>query len=58
MRWSTQGEHWADEAGACLISECEAFLSGSYAEFLEERGKEVPPWAWLNLGALRRPRRT
>ena len=28
--------------------ECEAWLSGEWAEYLAAHGEEVPPWAWLN----------
>ncbi len=32
-----------------LVSECEAFLNGTLAEYWEERGIAVPVWAWTNL---------
>ncbi|MHB1504096.1 MAG: hypothetical protein ACYCTL_08110 [Acidimicrobiales bacterium] len=32
-----------------LVAECEAFLSGGYAECLEDLGLAVPGWAWTNL---------
>ena len=32
-----------------VADECEAFISGSYAEFLAERGGDVPTWAVLNV---------
>lgn len=32
-----------------LIPEIEALLCGDYVEYLERRGRHVPPWAWLNL---------
>ena len=31
-----------------VAAECEAFLSGSYVEYLERRGQRIPEWAWLN----------
>jgi hypothetical protein len=31
-----------------LVRECESFLSGRYATFLESRGLPVPDWAWLS----------
>lgn len=34
----------ADDIGA----ECEAFLHGSYAEYLASHGQDIPSWAWLN----------
>ena len=39
----------ADELGASLVEECEAFLDGRYAELLVARGEPVPYWGWLNL---------
>lgn len=38
-----------DLAGGILTMECEAFLNGTLAEFLEERGTSVPVWTWTNL---------
>ena len=35
--------------GEVLGLECEAFLSGSLAEFWDDRGVVVPVWAWMNL---------
>ena len=32
-----------------LVSECEAFLAGDYAERLRRRSQPVPAWAWTNL---------
>lgn len=32
-----------------LVSDCEAFLAGRFAEHLEARGERVPEWAWSNL---------
>jgi hypothetical protein len=32
-----------------LAAECEAFLSGGYTEYLEDRGAPIPAWAWTNL---------
>ncbi len=32
-----------------LVRECDAFLSGTLAEYLDEQGKVVPVWAWTNL---------
>lgn len=32
-----------------LVSECEAFLRGRYAETLVARDADVPVWAWTNL---------
>lgn len=32
-----------------LAAECEAFLSGGYTKYLEDRGGPIPVWAWTNL---------
>ena len=32
-----------------LVVECEAFLCGSYAQYLEGKNLRVPDWAWLNV---------
>jgi hypothetical protein len=47
-----------------ILPELEALLRGTYVEYLERRGHDVPPWAWINLlahgtdEALRRASRT
>ena len=33
---------------AGVAAACEAYLSGAYRQFLEEQGRPVPAWAWLN----------
>jgi hypothetical protein len=39
-----------NEAGSSiLVSECEAYLSGTLAEYWDEKGVLVPVWAWTNL---------
>lgn len=38
-----------DTAGEALALECEAYLTGTLAEYLEERGTSVPVWTWTNL---------
>ena len=44
------GEETADAVSdGNLVSECEAFLLGTYAEFLEARSQSVPAWAWTNV---------
>ena len=36
--------------GASVVAmECEAFLTGTLAEYWDERGTVVPVWAWTNL---------
>ena len=32
-----------------LVLECEAFLSGQYAQCLRDSDRGVPAWAWLNV---------
>jgi hypothetical protein len=32
-----------------VLPELEALLRGAYVEYLERRGRPVPPWAWINL---------
>jgi hypothetical protein len=40
-----------DDHARCgtIVLECEAFLDGTLAEYWDDRGAAVPPWAWLNL---------
>ena len=44
------------EGDSVLVRECEAFLEGTLAEYLDEQGLVVPVWAWTNLLAARRGR--
>jgi hypothetical protein len=37
------------DRGENVVPELEALLGGTYAEYLERRGRRVPPWAWINL---------
>jgi hypothetical protein len=37
------------EGDGVLVTECEAFLDGTLAEYWDERGADVPVWAWTNL---------
>lgn len=60
--------HWGavalrhKRASQDLVDECEAFLTGRFAELIEAGEEEVPLWAWTNLlahgseGMLRRER--
>lgn len=43
------GQLQGDASGGVLAQECEAYLSGTLAEFWEQRGTAVPVWAWTNL---------
>ncbi|HWD54503.1 MAG TPA: hypothetical protein VG346_05240 [Acidimicrobiales bacterium] len=38
-----------DRDGAGLARECEAYLSGTLAEYWEAQGTAVPVWTWTNL---------
>ena len=44
-----QREHPKEDGDSVLVRECEAFLEGTLAEHLDERGIVVPVWAWTNL---------
>jgi hypothetical protein len=37
------------DRGENVVPEIEALLCGTYVEYLERRGRRVPPWAWINL---------
>ena len=37
------------QRGENVLPEIEALLGGTYVEYLEHRGRRVPPWAWINL---------
>jgi len=39
---------WNSPGASPIVSECESFLAGRYAEHLQSVGRTVPPWAWLN----------
>jgi hypothetical protein len=38
-----------DGGSSVLVTECEAFLDGTLAEYWEEKGMNVPVWAWTNM---------
>ena len=38
-----------DTACGTIALECEAFLDGTLAEYWDEKGIDVPVWAWMNL---------
>jgi hypothetical protein len=38
-----------------MIQECNVYLSGHYAEYLENRKRPVPDWAWLSILVHARP---
>jgi hypothetical protein len=37
------------ESSSVVVMECQAFLTGTLAEYWDERGTVVPVWAWTNL---------
>jgi hypothetical protein len=39
----------AGDGASVVAMECEAFLTGTLAEYWDERGTVVPVWAWTNL---------
>ena len=43
--------HGGDDYTRCgtIVLECEAFLDGTLADYWDDKGVSVPPWAWLNL---------
>jgi hypothetical protein len=41
--------------GRELVKECDVYLSGRYAEYLDTRSRPVPDWAWLSVLAHARP---
>jgi hypothetical protein len=43
------GKRQRELAEDILAGECEAYLNGALAEYLEERGTSVPVWTWTNL---------
>ena len=38
-----------DTAYGTIAIECEAFLTGSLAEYWDDKGMEIPVWAYMNL---------
>jgi hypothetical protein len=56
MRWSlSQGDRRFRRQERNLVQECEAYLSGHYADYLETRNERVPNWAWINVLAQANP---
>lgn len=49
MWWQLRGRRGQRRGDDDVAAECEAFLSGTYAYRLLERGCPVPPWAWINV---------
>ena len=46
MWWKKRGSNEPDPGG--VGEECEAWLAGTWAEFLADHGDPVPAWAWVN----------
>ena len=42
--WTTRSRLWEQ----ALVTECEAFLTGRYWQWLLENDCRVPAWAWVN----------
>ena len=40
-----------------LVKECDAYLAGQYADYLEAHHRPIPDWAWLGVLAHARPER-
>lgn len=49
--------HWRprDPVDGGLADECDAFLTGRYAEYRRDVGQPIPAWAWINELAHRDP---
>lgn len=49
--WRVQGvqKSGQDTAYGTIAGECEAFLGGSLAEYWDDKGMEIPVWAYMNL---------
>jgi hypothetical protein len=45
-----------DTRSGTVVRECEAFLDGTLAEYWDDKGMDVPAWAWTNLLAHGTPR--
>lgn len=39
---------WSRPGTSSIVSDCERFLAGRYAQHLQSEGRTVPHWAWLN----------
>jgi hypothetical protein len=39
-----------------LVQECDVYLSGHYANYLESRNENVPNWAWMSVLARADPK--
>jgi hypothetical protein len=50
-----RGEERTKRRGRHLARECEAYLSGDYAQYLDRRDRRIPNWSWISLLAHARP---
>ena len=48
-RRPTHADHRPGRKERRLVRECEIYLAGAYAEFLDSKDRRVPNWAWLNV---------
>lgn len=48
MWWKKRAPKEPGDQDRGLGDECEAWLAGTWAEYLSGRGEPVPRWAWLN----------
>jgi hypothetical protein len=49
-RWYAE-QSVGEEYSSCgtIAMECEAFLGGTLAEYWDDKGSDIPVWAWMNL---------
>jgi len=55
MQWGLRKGESTRRRERELCQECEVYLSGHYAEYLDTRNRTVPNWAWLGVLAHGRP---
>ena len=48
-RRPAHADHRSGRKERRLVRECEIYLAGEYAEFLDSKDQRVPNWAWLNV---------
>jgi hypothetical protein len=53
--WCLEGDVNIRRREKELVKECDVYLSGHYADYLETRNRPVPGWAWLSVLAHARP---
>jgi len=50
-----RGDERTKRRGRHLARECEVYLSGDYAQYLDRRDLRIPNWSWISLLAHARP---